>query len=329
MKTLMIAIVICIAFTTAQAETLRVVEVSSRSVNCLFDPTCRVVASDSTDSIALPTGGSNFLQTRVLRGSAGSAASGLYAYEYRVDLRRAEGILNVPCLTSLTINFGPIVDTLDFNGDGKSTDQVFVITRGGLGSVGLASAVQEGNRVTFNFSVCAGGRPGTGESTYFFGLVSRNAPQRTTAKLIDNSADEYSAAVRAPKKSSSSDVRDSIVGKNSVDTFPTRFLTTNLRIDRPVVEYLEPRPCVDRGGTVKIYGSGFGAQRGNRLVELGGHGIGVLLKVTSWSSKLITAIVPDNPRIQFGQWYYVGLQNQDRHWISNISRNITICGQLQ
>lgn len=94
------------------------------------------------------------------------------------------------------------------------------------------------------------------------------------------------------------------------------------------IDRLGPTPCVDRGGTVTIYGSGFGAEQGTRVVELGGHGIGVLLRVTSWSDTQITAVVPDDRRIQFGQWYYIGLQNQDRHWISNISRTINICREF-
>jgi hypothetical protein len=63
-------------------------------------------------------------------------------------------------------------------------------------------------------------------------------------------------------------------------------------------------------------------------VELGGHGIGIILDVRSWSNNLITAVVPDDPRIQSGQWYYIGLQDENRHWISNISRTINICRGL-
>lgn len=94
------------------------------------------------------------------------------------------------------------------------------------------------------------------------------------------------------------------------------------------IDRLGPSPCVDRGGTVTIDGSGFGREQGTRVVELGGHGIGILLRVTSWSDTQITAVVPDDRRIQFGQWYYIGLQSQDRHWISNISRTINICREF-
>ena len=96
----------------------------------------------------------------------------------------------------------------------------------------------------------------------------------------------------------------------------------------PQIDRLGPTPCVDRGGTATIYGSGFGAAQGDRLVELGGHGIGIFLTVISWSDTEIRVVVPNDPRIQFSQWYYIGLQNAEHHWITNISRNITICRQF-
>ena len=96
----------------------------------------------------------------------------------------------------------------------------------------------------------------------------------------------------------------------------------------PQIDRLGPTPCVDRGGTATIYGSGFGPAQRDRVVELGGHGIGILLRVTSWSDTEITVVVPDDRRIEFGQWYYIGLQNAAHHWITNISRNITICRQF-
>ena len=55
----------------------------------------------------------------------------------------------------------------------------------------------------------------------------------------------------------------------------------------------------------------------------------MLLQVTSWSNMGISAVVPDDPRISYGQRYDIGLQNQARHWIGNISRTISICRQLQ
>lgn len=95
------------------------------------------------------------------------------------------------------------------------------------------------------------------------------------------------------------------------------------------VTRLRPTPCVDRGGTVTIEGMGFGRRQGDRHALLGGHGISVTLQVTAWSDTRITAIIPDADRIERGQWYYIGIQNGEGHWISNLSRTITICRGLE
>jgi hypothetical protein len=146
--------------------------------------------------------GTHFLQTRTFRGLRGAAAEGVYVYEYRLDLRNATGLTYVPCLTSLTIDFGAVVGDLDFDGNGKGGDQVFVVTGGGLGSVGLASAEKTGDLITFNFSapVCAGGRIGSGQSTYFFGLVSTAPPKLVTATIKETTGAKYNAQARAPEK---------------------------------------------------------------------------------------------------------------------------------
>jgi hypothetical protein len=330
-RKLILAITLCLAFATAQAQALRVVEVSAPAINCLFDPTCRVTVSDTTDTIPFPARGTNFLQSRTFRGQRGSAAEGLFVYEYRIDLRRATGILYVPCLNSLSVDFGPIVRTLDLDGNGKDGDEVFVVTRGGLGSVGLASAERAGNLITFVFSspVCAGGRPGDGQSTFFFGLVSTHAPGQTTAAILESTGRTYKAQARAPRQIGprQRQIRGQVptVGQ----PIPGQNRESAADVTEAVIHRLSPRPCVDRGGQVTVHGSRFGQQQDGRILELGGHGIGVLLRVRSWSNTRITAIVPDDRRIEYGQWYYIGLQDQDRHWISNISRTITICGPLQ
>jgi hypothetical protein len=105
------------------------------AINCVFDPSCTVTVTDTTAPIPIPAGGTNFLQSRTFMGKPGAPANGLYAYEYRIDLRNAVGITYIPCLSSMTIEFGPVVSALDYNGDGEA-DQVCVITSGGLGSIG-------------------------------------------------------------------------------------------------------------------------------------------------------------------------------------------------
>lgn len=198
MKKLLLILICCIPLITAC--NLKVVNVNAPAVNCVFDPSCTIQVTDSMDTIPLPTGGTNFLQSRTFVGKPGSPANGLYGYEYRVDLRNALGITHIPCVSSIKIEFGPVIGTQDYDGDG-STDQVYVITGGGLGSVGLDSAEKIGNEITFTFSspVCAGGSPGSGQSSFFFGLASTQPPKYVTARVKELSGPDHNVQARAPE----------------------------------------------------------------------------------------------------------------------------------
>jgi hypothetical protein len=185
---------------TAGAVPLSVVNVSAPPINCIFDTSCTVVVNDTTAPINLPGSGTGFFQSRTFRGLPGSAAAGMYAYLYRVDLRQAVGVTNIGCVNSVTVNFGPVVSGLDFNGDG-ARDQVFVITGGGIGTVGLASAEMIGNQINFNFSspVCAGSSPGAGQSSFFWGLVSARQPRFNPARITHTGGPALVVPARAPR----------------------------------------------------------------------------------------------------------------------------------
>lgn len=347
LKVMLAVAVFSLGFTTARAEALRSVEVSAPAINCLFDPTCRVVFSDSTETLSIGTEGPSFLQSRTFRGRPGSPAAGLYVYEYRIDLRRATGILHIPCLDSLSLDFGPIVRTLDLDGNGEKGDEVFVVTQGGLGSIGLTSAEKSGSKITFRFrnSVCAGGRPGDGQSTFFFGLVSTHSPAQTTATILETTGRISKVYARAPRQKDplQKEIQQGAPVKKPIP-FPNSGGTPEANVDgriplqnrgrareeyEVVIDHFRPQPCVERGTEVNIYGSGFGRRQGTRLVVLGGHGISAVLRVTAWREGRITAIVHNYRRIEQGQWYYIGLQNEDHQWISNISRTINICRRLE
>ncbi len=85
---------------------------------------------------------------------------------------------------------------------------------------------------------------------------------------------------------------------------------------------------VFKGGSFTILGSNFGTQEG-KIVVLGGHGISVDLRVISWSDTQIVVELPNDPQVQEGQRYYVGIQRANHtQWLSNIDRTVSIRGTL-
>jgi len=74
------------------------------------------------------------------------------------------------------------------------------MSTGGTGTIGLASAEQNGSNIMFKFSspVCEGGAPGTGDSTFFWGLVSRTQPKFVTATLHEPGGATHMVKARAP-----------------------------------------------------------------------------------------------------------------------------------
>ncbi|MEM8535590.1 MAG: hypothetical protein AAGF95_32465 [Chloroflexota bacterium] len=202
MKRLLIVLaLLCVTIPVANAAPLNIATVKAPDINCVFDSDCTITVSDTTDTITLPGGsGSGFLQSRTLPvGEPGTPAAGLYRYKYRIDLRQVAGILDIPCITSFQLDVGPIVP-LDYDNDGI-TEDVFVVTQGGLGTVAPSSVNQSGNTITFAFSpaVCAGSYSGGGDSSFFFGLTSQYPPRDITA-TIQNSPDggTINLAARAP-----------------------------------------------------------------------------------------------------------------------------------
>jgi hypothetical protein len=179
----------------AQAIAFRIVNVNAPSVNYVFNHTGTVTVTDKTS----PVLGTGFVQSRIYRSEATSPAHGKYVYEYRVDLTNVAGITAPRWVSAMSVDIGPIA-TLDYNRDGHASEEVFVITSGGLGVVGLSSAVQvAANPLRFNFSrqIFSGASPGRGESSYFFGIVSQYPP-RVVAAQVTTSSGVQTVSVYAP-----------------------------------------------------------------------------------------------------------------------------------
>jgi hypothetical protein len=195
-----LAAVVVLAAACPSPTPLTIAHVAAPAVNCVFNPACKVTVTDTIGNIPLPgIAGQAVLQSRTYDGVAGAPAAGLTAYEYRVDLTQAAGIVNIPCVDALKVDFGPVVSTLHYSG-GPNPEQVYVITQGGLGSIAPVAAEQSGRIITFTFkpSVCAGSAPGKGDTSYFFGLAATNPPQAITAQVVSAGA-TLAVPARAPK----------------------------------------------------------------------------------------------------------------------------------
>jgi hypothetical protein len=179
-----LGVILCSLTGVASAAPLTVVKVAAPDINCVFETDCTIVVTDSVGLIPLPTvTGVARLQSRTFAGQPGAPAAGKTGYEYRLDLTQATAIGDVACVTALDVDFGPVTK-LQYNKVGPA-DDVFVITKGGLGTIGLASAVQNRNIITFTFSqpVCAADTSGPGQTTFFFGLASIHPPKAIVATV--------------------------------------------------------------------------------------------------------------------------------------------------
>src|SRR5262245_52450293 len=183
----------------AQAQPLTVVEVTAPAVNCVFHPACTITVSDSVGFIPLPylaAPRTAFLQSRTFSGAAGTPAAGKAGHMYRISLTQAAG--SADCLGGLVLNFGPALK-LPY-APGKLAD-VFVITSGGLGSIGLKSAERLGA-----VDVCERAKmlrldagPHLANPTFFFGPAADTPPMATAAQIFGSGNPPlYSVDARVP-----------------------------------------------------------------------------------------------------------------------------------
>lgn len=197
-KTILLTSLIFLMPLVVKAAPLKIVNVAAPAINCVFSTSCSVRVKDTKEDVPLSTGGKGVLRTRTFKGVSGSPAEGLFAYEYRLDLTDAAGT-KPSCIDWISLSFGPVVSTLDFRGDARP-DQVFVITSGGTGSIGLESALQTRDTIRFRFKspVCSGTAGAKGASTYFWGLVSEQPPKNITSLLHETGGATRVVKTRSP-----------------------------------------------------------------------------------------------------------------------------------
>jgi hypothetical protein len=168
----------------ARAAPLSVVDVAAAEIDCVFEPGCAAVTPQIYfDSITVPgMTGTAQLRSQTFAGKPGTAAEGKTAYEYQVEMTKAAAVGDFACVTDLHVDFGAVTG-LHYESGGTAGD-VFVIAKGGLGTIGLASAVQDGDVVTFTFErpVCAAGASTPGQVSSLFGLASSSARNAISVK---------------------------------------------------------------------------------------------------------------------------------------------------
>jgi hypothetical protein len=181
-----------------EAQPLTIVEVSAPAINCVFNPACKITVSDTVGNILLPTvlPGTAWLQSRTFAGQPGTPAAGLTGYEYRISLTQASG--QADCVTGFTINFGPH-KPLPYK-DATPAD-VYVVTGGGLGTIGLKSAERFGDVVEFTLKapLCVSGPADIKNTTFFIGLAAAPAPMHVNSQIsVIGMVPIYPADARVP-----------------------------------------------------------------------------------------------------------------------------------
>jgi hypothetical protein len=166
----------------AEAELLKIVEVNAPKVNCVFQTDCNIPVSDTTGNLSPPflaDPGTAWMQSRTFAGEAGAPGAGTTGYEYRLSMAQASA---PGCILGFNLNFGPHKPLPYAN---NALADVYVVTTGGLGTIGLKSAERNGDIIEFTFAdpVCADGPPDIKKTTFFFGLAATAAPMKVGASL--------------------------------------------------------------------------------------------------------------------------------------------------
>src|SRR5687767_4647271 len=124
---------------SAPAFALNVVN-TSWTVNCIFSPSCSVSVTDYVAEFPVSGGsGNGRLQSRIFQSS-----DGRWVYEYRINMTNVAGLTYLPYANQLAIQQWGTLQQYDFNSDGISTDHVFNVTSGGVGSKAVTTATISG-----------------------------------------------------------------------------------------------------------------------------------------------------------------------------------------
>lgn len=198
---------------TAHAETavtgpgapdayLSLVEMEGSDAHCIFSTDCSVTLDGTTSGFTFDlTTGAGLLQSyRWPHGQTGTTGAGLIPYLYRIDMQELIGAGNPACITSLSLDFGPIVP-LDYDGDG-SLDHGFMVSDSASG-VSPSSVTHDLYELSIEFSspVCgdASATQNNGKRSFFLGLASPFRDREVSAELGNNMGVPLTVPARAPE----------------------------------------------------------------------------------------------------------------------------------
>jgi len=182
MRKLLVAVGACLltAVVSAGPPPLIIVDVGLPDMNCFFSTNCTIAkAHDFVSWLTIPgTTGQGIVQSRTYVGQPGAPLAGYAAYVYRVDVTGIQSSPLAPAyVQSLTVPFAGEIINRDYDHNGTTNDDVWVMTSGSGGTVNLSSAISTRTNITFTFSqpiACAVGT-NAGQSSLYFGITSTRA----------------------------------------------------------------------------------------------------------------------------------------------------------
>ena len=178
---------------SAMARQLAIATVTPQGVSCIFTPACAVTATDTTGYFDLfGNNGHSKILVRTYPGLPGTRAAGLTGYSIFIDMKgsTARGMPN--CVQKLTIDTGALTP---LNYLGPPAD-VFVV---GSGGAGMASAVQNGAKVTFSFAKPICPAPNSLTESLYFGFAAKNGPVAGTAEITGSLHGATTVKIRVPQ----------------------------------------------------------------------------------------------------------------------------------
>jgi hypothetical protein len=183
------------------AQSLDLHNVNYPGIYCHFDNSCSENPVDQTGTFT-PT---NAAVTCVLTSHSfpgnNMDSAGTYGYEYQLTLNNNGSTdSNVVSVSSLTLNFG---QPLPFAFGEHASNYVWIVTIGGPNGLAPSGADMDGQKVVVHFDPPLSLNTSTDQTTnsYYFGLISSNAPTTATAILsgsVDSAAFKASLRAQAP-----------------------------------------------------------------------------------------------------------------------------------